>query len=610
MPNSTTEEIKSRLNLVEVVSSYIPLKKSGTNYKANCPFHKEKSASFTVSQTKQIWHCFGCGEGGDVFGFVMKYENLEFAEALKILAERAGVELPKYSKQNLDQDKKKESLIAISELSARFFQKVLEQSKQAESARKYLKERGLLQNTISKWQIGFAPEGFHVLQEFLGKKSFDKKDLLGSGVLSKNDRGEMFDRFVNRVTFPIKNYTGDIVGFTARILDSDAKAAKYINSPETEIYSKGKVIFGLYQAKQSIRKDDFAVIVEGNMDVITAHQAGFENVVGSSGTAFTFEQLQVLSRLTKNLKFAFDTDQAGITATKRAVELALQQGFNVFIVKIENAKDPDELIKKNPKAFSSAIKEAPLYLDYFFEKCFENYDPSSVQNKKRIIAELLPFVQKLSDPLEANHYAKILAQRLGTTEKTIYELLAKEKVSNFQAQRQVSHFAENSMQANKVKNASQASGEPSQNAPLIKTKSQLLQERLLGFALFKKDFREELLSAISPQYFHDNGSRFIFEKIQSQNPENMDEFIGSLEKGQDLAKLALFMVESEYSVSGDQQNLDREFKQILRDFKTNSVKTEMNALAAEMVLAEQKKDKQKLQELNKRFVEISKKVGI
>src|SRR6266481_8556706 len=398
MPNSTTEEIKSRLNLVEVVSSYIPLKKSGTNYKANCPFHKEKSASFTVSQTKQIWHCFGCGEGGDVFGFVMKYENLEFAEALKILAERAGVELPKYSKQNLDQDKKKESLIAISELSARFFQKVLEQSKQAESARKYLKERGLLQNTISKWQIGFAPEGFHVLQEFLGKKSFDKKDLLGSGVLSKNDRGEMFDRFVNRVTFPIKNYTGDIVGFTARILDSDAKAAKYINSPETEIYSKGKVIFGLYQAKQSIRKDDFAVIVEGNMDVITAHQAGFENVVGSSGTAFTFEQLQVLSRLTKNLKFAFDTDQAGITATKRAVELALQQGFNVFIVKIENAKDPDELIKKSPKAFSSAIKEAPLYLDYFFEKCFENYDPSSVQNKKRIIAELLPFVQKLSDP--------------------------------------------------------------------------------------------------------------------------------------------------------------------------------------------------------------------
>ena len=338
MNESTIEEIKDRLNIVDVVSSYISVKKSGANYKAVCPFHNDKTPSLMISSAKQIWHCFGCGEGGNVFGFVMKYENIDFPEALQLLADRAGVVVPKFSKKNNAQDKQREILERINELAAKFYNQVLQKSSIAETARNYIKYRGLTDRTVAQWQIGYAPEDFHTLENFLVKKGYTEKDLLAAGVSSSSNRGGIYDRFVNRVTFPIKNYAGNTVAFTARVLDTKAETAKYINSPETLIYNKGKIIFGLYQAKQEIRKADCAVVVEGNLDVIACHEAGFKNVVGSSGTAFTYDQLVLLSRLTKNLKFAFDADDAGIIATRRALDLALELGFNVYIVKIDGAK--------------------------------------------------------------------------------------------------------------------------------------------------------------------------------------------------------------------------------------------------------------------------------
>ncbi|MHB8871210.1 MAG: DNA primase [Candidatus Doudnabacteria bacterium] len=583
--NSTISEIKDKLNIVDVLSSYIQLKKSGTNLKAPCPFHHEKTASFMVSPSKQIWHCFGCGEGGDIFGFVMKYENIEFPEALKVLAEKAGVELPKFTAENVEQNKYQSTLLKINEWTAKYYNQVLEKSSVAQPAREYLNKRGLSAQTLADWQIGFAPNEFHLLEDFLLKKGYTHKELQDAGVISKSTRGDYFDRFFNRITFPIKNYSGDVVGFTARTMDSDAKTAKYINTSETAIYNKSKIIFGLYQAKQQIRKEDFAIIVEGNMDVITAHQAGFKNVVASSGTAFTFDQLQTLSRLTKNLKFSFDTDAAGVAATRRTLDLALQQGFSVYIVKISGAKDPDELIKKDPKLFAKAIEDAPLYLDYFFEKAFLNYDPSSVQQKKQIAADLLPLIKQLSDPLEIEHYTRMLAQRLNVTEKTIYEIIAKIKNG-------------------KANNPTQTTTKTS--APLLKPKTFLLEQRLLGYALFDPQYLKDISKETTLDDFKDPGIKEVLELLLKQNiDQSSEEFINTL-KDQELAKIAVFMVESEYHQLDNPAVFKQEFRKLLRDFVANNTKIAMNSVIAEMALAEQKKDKQKLKELNEKFLELSK----
>lgn len=590
--NPSIQEIKDRLNIADVLSSYIQLKKAGANYKATCPFHNEKSASLMVSTSKQIWHCFGCGEGGDIFGFVMRYENVDFPEALKILADRAGVQLPKYSSENNEQEKYKETLYKINDLAAKYFNEVLGRSSVAEQARKYLSHRGLSATTVKDWLIGFAPNEYHLLENFLLKKNYSHKELLDAGVIAKGQRGDYYDRFFNRVTFPIKNYSGEVVGFTARILEGDAKAAKYINSPETLIYNKSKVIFGLYQAKQAIRKEDCAIVVEGNMDVISCHQAGFKNAVGSSGTAFTYDQLQTLSRLTKNLKFAFDTDAAGITATKRALDSALQLGFSVYIVKIEGAKDPDELIKKDPQLFAKAIEEAPLYLDYFFEKSFEKYDPTSVQQKKTIVSSLIPLMKQLRDPLEIAHYTHILAQRLSLSEKTVLDLLSQEKSGT------------------EVKLDAKDMQKPA--APLVKPRSYLIEQKLLGYALNSNNHRRAIIEKTDFDYFRDPELKGLFGRLWKEAEDiNSEGYIMALPdpEERELAKMALFMVESEYAQLDNPTVFDQEFRQLLREFVSQNIKIQMESVRAEMVLAEQSKDKLKLNQLNQKFLELSQKLS-
>lgn len=600
MPNPIVAEIKDRLNIADVISSYIPVKKAGTNYKANCPFHQEKSASLMISPSKQIWHCFGCNEGGNVFSFVMKYENLEFGEALKILAERAGVQLPKYSKEAVQADQYKERLIKINDLAANFYAQVLQKSSVGKIAREYLDRRGLNSQTIKDWQIGFAPDEFHILENVLVKKSFSKQELVDAGVSSKSQRGGIYDRFFNRITFPIKSYSGDIVGFTARVVETPAlseknpvKGAKYVNSPQTEIYNKSRIIFGLYQAKQAIRKEDCAVIVEGNMDVISCHQAGFKNVIASSGTALTYEQLQILSRLTKRLKFAFDADLAGDTATRRALDLALRLGFSVYIIKIEGAKDPDELIKKDPKLFSRAVKEAPLYLDYFFDKEFANYNPSSIDSKKKIFSALLPLIEQLSDPLEKDHYVKKLSQKTYVYEKTILE----------------------SMAPSGFKPAKLEEGGGKAEKPIVKNRFYVMEQHILGYALFDDQHFNAVKSVVAADDFQDQNISKIYESLLLVRSKNglfsVEKFIDSLnnEKGSELqgvAQEALFVVESEYSDSEEQSYFQSDFKQILNEFKTFSIKSKMAAIVSNLAIAENNKNKSEVLSLNKEFLELSK----
>ncbi len=427
MLDSPIEEIKSRLNVVDVVQDFVQLKKAGTNYKGLCPFHSEKSGSFMVSPTKQIWHCFGCGLGGDVFEFIKQIENIEFAEALKILADRAGVELKKPTFEQIQGDKKKDVLYEINTQAAKYFVKVLWESNAGAEALDYLRRRGLSDQTIKNWQLGYAPADFHYLENFLAK-GFDKRDIEQAGLIIKSDRDTgYFDRFHDRVMFPISNMHGQVVGFTGRLLHDKPNTGKYVNSPETPIYNKSRVIFGLNQAKQAIRKGDRAILVEGNMDVIACHQAGFNQAVATSGTALTQDQLNTLKRFTENLVFAFDTDAAGSTAMDRTLEMILNSGFNLKIANLGGAKDPDELIKKGIGLWQKAVDGAGNFLDFRLDLLLSRYNPNEPEGIAKIETEIIPLINYISNPVVKAHYIRKVAGKINVPEKVLYDRLAASK---------------------------------------------------------------------------------------------------------------------------------------------------------------------------------------
>ncbi len=420
-----TEEIKSRLDIVEVISGYLRLTKAGRNFKALCPFHNEKSPSFMVNQERQIWHCFGCGEGGDIFTFIMKMEGLEFKEALKLLADRAGVELKNFNPKESGQ---KAGLMEIIKISARFFQECLKM-KAGEKAREYFKSRGLKNETIENFKLGYAPNSWNLLSDFLKKKGFKEEEIFLSGMTVKKNRGGYYDRFRHRLIFPIANLSGEIIGFSARAMPgADEKSAKYINTPETPIYSKSHILFGLDKAKLAIRKKNKCILVEGNMDVIMSYQAGVENAIAVSGTALTSEQLRIIKRYTDNLSLAFDVDEAGKTAAKRGIELAFQEELNVSVIPIPEGKDPADTVKNNPKEWIDAADKSQPVMDFYFDQAFSKFDFKDVQGKKEIAKEMLNIIGKISNKIEQAHYLQILAGRLEVDESILRDILRRAKI--------------------------------------------------------------------------------------------------------------------------------------------------------------------------------------
>ncbi len=401
MAENTIQEIKDKLDIADVIGRYMHLKKSGTNLKGLCPFHGEKTPSFMVSPQKQIWHCFGCGEGGDVIGFIKRYENVEFREALEMAAELAGIELPTFRSGGPDKSELDE-LVKINELTAEFFQVSLPASL---AAQKYLQDRGLSPQTIERWRIGFAPESFDSLLNALRAKGVDPELAVKAGVLAKSENNKIFDRFRGRIMFPLFDARGQVVAFTGRVLPNvPDDQAKYINSPETPIYNKSKLIFGLNFAKEAFRTFNQAVVVEGQMDVITAHQSGFKNTVASSGTALTEDQLRALKRFVNTVAFAFDNDDAGDKALWRAAQLALALDLEVRVVDLRNAKDPDELIKKSPSSWEKLISGSYRVIDYYLERARTNFLFGSLDQKQFVTDTVLPIVGKIVDPVEIDHY--------------------------------------------------------------------------------------------------------------------------------------------------------------------------------------------------------------
>ncbi len=413
------EEIKRRLDIADVIGGYIQLKQAGRNRKGVCPFHQEKTPSFMVSPEKGIWHCFGCDQGGDVFGFVMKMEGLEFRDALEMLAKKAGVELKPRSGGGRTGDLKKR-LYEVTELAAKYYQQTL--IKNAE-ALNYLKSRGITRDGIRSFQIGYAPDSWEALTQFLLNKRFTQEELIKAGLASKNARG-LRDLFRARIMLPICDNQGRPVGFSARLLQDDGKSGpKYLNTPETLLYNKSHLIYGLHLAKEAIRENDEVVFVEGNLDVIASHQANLKQAVASSGTALTVDQLRTVSRLAKNVKIAFDSDKAGLAATQRAIELAQGLDLVVKIIDLGDVKDPDELIKKDPSLWQKAVSSATYAMDYLLDHLRTQFDLSTAIGKKQFSSKMATVISRLTDPVEREHYAKQVAEITGVSTEAVNKKL-------------------------------------------------------------------------------------------------------------------------------------------------------------------------------------------
>ena len=359
---STVDEVKQKLDIVEVIGQYVKLTKAGRNFKAVCPFHNEKTASFYVFPERQSWHCFGaCSTGGDVFTFVMKKEGLDFGETLRLLADKVGVSLPSHIEPGPRKDEK-EKLFQANEAAAQYYHNLLVNSPAGEKAKNYLLGRGLTVKTINDFQLGVSPNAWEMLMMYLLEKGFSESELLDAGLILKTEEGKTHDRFHNRLMFPIRDNRGRTTGFSGRVLDDSLP--KYMNSPQTAIFDKSGTIYGIDMAGSAIRSKDMAVIVEGYMDVIVAHQYGFNNVVASMGTAITEKHIAILKKLTKNIALALDPDAAGEEAMLRCVEYENSLNNEIKVIILPSGKDPDEVIKEDSKLWQAAVEKAVPVIDY------------------------------------------------------------------------------------------------------------------------------------------------------------------------------------------------------------------------------------------------------
>jgi DNA primase len=440
--DSQIEEIKNKLDVLEVVGGYVKLTKTGINYRGACPFHKEKTPSFFVSPTRQMWHCFGCSKGGDIFEFIKDIEGIEFGDVLRILAKKAGVELKNFSKEDIKLKTERQNLYEIIELACQFFEKQLESSQVGKEAKEYLLKRGISDESIKKWRLGYSPDTWQGLSDFLISKGYQREEIIKSGLaIAKEGKNDSYDRFRGRIIFPIFDINSQIVGFGARIfkVKDQQETAKYINTPQTLLYDKSNLLYGLNFARISARKDNYIVLTEGYTDTIMCHQAGFESTVATSGTALTQQHLNILKRYTDNLILAFDMDSAGQNATKRGIDLAQEKGFNIKVIETYEAKDPADIILEDSGKWQEVLEKTKSIMDYYFDSAFLKNDKTKPEGKKEIAKIILPAIKRLQNKIEQFHWVSKLAGKLQTSESIILEELEKVKivsVSQYQEQKQ------------------------------------------------------------------------------------------------------------------------------------------------------------------------------
>jgi DNA primase len=568
--NSPVQKIKERLSIEEVVSSYIKLERAGANLKAKCPFHNEKTPSFFVSLERGSYYCFGCAAKGDIFTFVEEFEGLDFKGALKLLANRAGVSLGDY---NPKEESEKEKLYRAMEEAARFFILNLG-AKQIE----YLKSRGLIEKTIKEFCIGFAKDDWRTLYDYLKSKGYSDFEIEKAGLIKKTEKG-YYDRFRNRIMFPIADSSGRIIAFSGRIFIDDDKSAKYLNSPETPIFSKSSVLYGLDKAKESIRKNNFAILVEGQMDLILSHQAGYRNTIATSGTALSdstvgkeniVSNLGLVRRLTENLVLAFDGDAAGLKASGRAGKIALSLGMDVKVAALSPGMDPADLIsKKGPEAWREAIKHSKHLIEFLLDKVLENRGADTRKAGREIKEKILPYVGAIASSIEKMHFLKKISDI-----SAIPEAALKDDLKKIEQELKYEH----------------SGAEEAQTAGLQLFRKDYIERRLLGIILWQQTLAKPIL----------NTEEILKEVGETLNipPDTM---LAGIADTEDL------IFEAEVFYGGD-ADLEKDVAELLGNLSEEYLREASSRKMRELHDWEEKKDKEKADQILREINEINNKI--
>lgn len=585
------DEIKQKLDIVDLVSGYVELKKSGRNYKGICPFHGEKTPSFMVSPELGIYKCFGCGEGGDIFNFHQKIEGLEFPQSLELLADRVGVKLPK---TNTDPQKSRKKIIfELNEISAKFYNYLLTDHKVGKSALKYVEDkRGLKKETIAEFNIGYAPDSWDSLYKFLKSRKYKVGDMVGAGLVQKRKSGDGYiDRFRKRIMFPFVDVSGKVVGFTGRSLGDDTP--KYLNTSETIVFHKSSFVFGLDKAKVSLKQEG-AVFVEGQMDVVSAFQAGISNVIASTGTSLTLGQLKLLARYTKDIIFAFDSDVAGLNAIHRAIELSEKEGFNISVAMVpEEYKDLDEYLLADKKEAKKFLKKGIPAFDFFLVSSMRRYNIESPIGKKKAMGEIVPIFSKISDPVTRDHYIQKIAEEFDITESVVASLLQgtdTKEAAEFLSRREKVEESNEFVISKKT---------PEEYILALVLKAPLDTAQSTLYKLGQRDFTNPQLQEIFndlKKYLVGRKRKFEIQHFTKRFDENLKTLVDDLYMW-DLASLSI-----------NEDLLAQELDNVFSSIKKKTAKRELRELSTQIKQAELEGNKKLLKELSQEFKELSEKL--
>ena len=541
------QEIKEKLGVADVVGSYIKLERAGSNFKARCPFHNEKTPSFYVSPERSTYYCFGCQAKGDIFSFVEAFEGLDFMGALRVLAERAGVKL---TPGTWSKDSKKELYLKILEDATRFYEENLASHPEAKA---YILGRGLSEKTLEIFRVGYIASDWRLLREYLKKKGYKDEDVFATGLIKKSDKGSSdpyYDTFRGRIMFPIADASGRVVAFTGRTLDEEANPPKYLNSPETSLYQKSKILYGLDKAKSDVRKRDYSILVEGQMDCICSHQAGFTNTVAVSGTALSETQaegsgLTLVSRLSKNVIIAFDSDDAGVKATDRAVRIALSLGMDVKVAHIQGGKDPADIIKGDKNAWGHIIKGAKSFIDFSIDSLAgKKLDEKAF--RRQVTAKVLPYIALVGNAVDQATYVKQVADKTGIKEEALWEELRKLPVAKENEQ-----------------------GVPNTAGKSRGERVELIERKILGLLY-------------SPKYFKGDETKALLVE-RAVGPERWQVL-----KALTREVISEFELEAEVSY-GEKHDVDKEWLELLYNLEEEYHKKRLTNLLQELHSAEREK---------------------
>ena len=559
------EEIRSRLNIEDVIGEYVELKRAGRSYKGLSPFTGEKTPSFFVSPEKNIWHDFSSNKGGDVFAFVMEAEGMDFRQAMEFLARKAGVDLSEYQSAGAKKRSAyKKRLLAANELAARYFQQSLLRSQQA--IEYVFKQRGLSRQTVQNFQIGYAPDSGTALLAALEKRGFTKREINDAGLLNRYGK----DLFRGRMMIPLMDQGGQVIGFTGRIIGNVPNAPKYLNTPQTLLYDKGRHIFALSQAKEAIRKSGFVVMVEGNLDVVSSHQAGVAQTVATAGTSMTENHLKAVKRLTGDVRLCYDSDKAGVAATERAIELASHEGVELTIISLpDGAKDPDELIKSSVQTWREAIARNEPAVEWVLRQHAERCDLNTAVGRRTFTTAALRIVRGLADPVEREYYIKRIAAMSHTSEEAVRQKLAGEPVKKQTFKPVVA------------------------NTSIIKNKQAVLEDNILALALYDARCLEELRRAGRQQWISAERELLATVLLEEDHPQNRPK---KLQKADIYVKMVSLRAEERYAAwdSGDRYVA---MCQLLRDKEDKHNKQTQQELLAKLRDAEAAGDEAAAREL-------------